>query len=280
MPELAYVNGEFLPIDQAVVPVEDRGYQLGDAVYEFIASYAGRMFRMEEHLDRLMRSMQELAFPTVPRERIRAALEELFTRAGIARAGIYMQLSRGVAPRNQAFPQNPSVQFVMTIRPVGEVPPAKRAQGIAVITIRDLRWKRCDIKTVQLLPAVLGKQQALDAGADDAIFVSGGGVVREGTSSNIFIVAGGRLVTHPLDERILPGITRAALLEISRESGYAVEERYFRTEELYAADEAFLTGTVTEVLPIVTIDGRTIGGGRPGPVTESLFAGLRRKAGV
>jgi D-alanine transaminase len=278
MPELAYVNGEFLPIEQARIPVEDRGYQFADAVYEFIASYKGKLFRLEDHLDRLERSMQGLSFPALSRSDLRQAIFDLFERAAINRAGIYIQISRGVAPRNHAFPESVSPQVIMTIRPVKEKPPELRKNGAAAITVEDLRWARCDFKTVQLIPNVLANQKAVAAGLFDAIFISPDGIVREATSSNLFIAAGGRLHTHPLTPRILPGITRSVVMELCAEMDIAVEERFFKTEELYGADEVFLTGTVTEVMPIVEVDGRAIGSGRVGPLTSRLYAALREQA--
>jgi D-alanine transaminase len=280
MPELAYLNGEILPIEKACVSIEDRGYQFGDAVYEFIASYKGKLFCLDEHLDRLERSMQGLCMPLLPREDLHEAIMTLFEKAGIARAGIYMQISRGVSPRNHPFPQDAKLQFVMTIRPVEEKPPELRRNGATAITVEDFRWGRCDLKTVQLLPNVLAKQKAEEAGAFDAIFVSQEGVVREATSSNIFIVTGGRLKTHPLSPQILPGITRKVVIELSRSIDLPVEESLFGTQDLFGADEAFLTGTVTEVLPIVTIDGIRIGNGVVGSVTSRLYESLKQKAGV
>lgn len=280
MPELAYLNGAILPIEQAMVPIEDRGYNFGDAVYEYFASYRGRLYRIEEHLDRLERSMGELRFPPVSREEIRDAILRLYAASGIDRAGIYLQISRSVAPRDHAFPAENRPQVMMTVRPVHEKPPELREKGAAVITVTDIRWARCDIKTVQLLPNVLAKQQAVEAGAFDALFVSEEGVVREGTSSNVFVVQDGRLITHPLTPRILPGITRQVLLQLCRREDLPVEERYFSREELYGADEAFLSGTVTEVLPITEVDGRPVGGGAVGPVTARLYEKLRADAGA
>ncbi|MGD8971552.1 MAG: D-amino acid aminotransferase [Desulfobacterales bacterium] len=280
MPELAYLNGEFLPIDEALVPIEDRGYQFGDAVYEFIASYNGRLFYLEEHLDRLERSLKGLYFPPVSRETLRKAVLTLFEKAEIQRAGIYIQISRGVSPRNHAFPDGVLPQIVMTIREVEEKPPEMRKNGATAITVEDIRWGRCDLKTVQLLPNVLAKQQALAAGAFDAIFVSSEGVVREATSSNVCIVADGVVITHPLTPQILPGITRMAVIDLCRELNMPVLERFFKTDALYGAEEAFLTGTVTEVLPIVTIDDRPIGDGRVGPISTRLNEALRNRSGT
>lgn len=278
MPELAYVNGAIGPIEEAVVPIEDRGYNFGDAVYEYIASYGGRLFCLEDHLRRLSRSMEGLSFPPVSVEEIGEAIEALYRASGIERAGIYLQISRGVDRRDHPFPKDSSPQVVMTVRHLKEKPAVLRQNGAGVITVTDFRWGRCDIKTVQLLPNVMAKQQALDAGAFDALFVSEDGVVREATSSNFFIVSGGMLLTHPLTERILAGITRQVLLQRAPGLSIAFEERFFTLEEVFAADEAFLTGTTTEVLPVVTVDGTPVGDGTVGPVSRRLFETLRREA--
>ncbi|HSO18731.1 MAG TPA: D-amino acid aminotransferase [Desulfosarcina sp.] len=278
MPELAYVNGKITPIENAMVSIEDRGYQFGDGAYEVVASYEGRLFMLEAHLDRLERSLRELAYDPVPREGIRAAIGELLERSGYDRAGVYVQITRGVAPRNHAFTPGMPHQIVMTVRPVKEVPAQTRDNGATAITVRDTRWQRCDIKTVQLLSNSLAKHQALQAGCDDAIFVSEGNIVREGTSSNLFIVTGGRLTTHPLTDNILPGITRMVVMDLCQSAGLAVEEAYFGPDALLAADEAFFTGTITEVLGIVRIDGRTVGDGKVGPTTRRLYDMLRKRA--
>ena len=283
MPDLAYVNGEIMPIEKAVVPIEDRGYQFGDGVYEFVASYEGRLFMLEEHLDRLERSMRELAFDPISRSEIKAAICDLsmrsgYLRSGYLRAGVYIQITRGVAPRNHAITQNMPPQIIMTIRPIKEIPVDVRKNGATAITTEDTRWSRCDIKTVQLLANSLAKQKALDSGCDDAILLSDQGIVREGTSSNLFIVCSGKLSTHPLTDNILPGITRMVVLNLCKSAVLDVEESFFETDALYGADEVFLTGTVTEVLPVVCIDGRPVGDGKVGPITRRLYDLLRKEA--
>lgn len=277
MPEFAYVNGTILPIEQAVIPVEDRGYQFGDAVYEVVASYDGRLFCLEEHLQRLQRSMQQLDFPVLSIDGVRQAVETLFQRSEMDRAAVYIQISRGVATRNHALPADPSPQVIMTVRPVGEIPPELRAGGASAITVKDERWGRCDLKTVQLLANCLAKQKALDDGATDAIFVNADDVVTEATSSNVFIAEGDGLLTHPLDTHILPGITRAVIIDVCAEIGIPVSQRRFSSARLFGASEVFLTGTVTEVLPIVTVDSRTIGDGVVGPMARKLHQGLQSK---
>lgn len=280
MPELAYLNGKIIPIKEAYVPIEDRGYQFGDAVYEFLTSYHGRIFALEEHLERLERSLNALAFKPLPLDTIRDAIAGTFHRAGYDRAGIYLQISRGVAPRNHAFPQNAQAQVIITVRPVPIIAPELHARGAKAITVTDIRWHRCDIKTVQLLPNTWAKQQALDGGADDAIFVADDGVVREATASNVFIATQGALVTHPLTASILPGITRHHIIDICKDRDIAVREECFDQSALLEADEVFLTGTVTEVLPVTSINNQAIADGKPGPMAPKLLAWLREIAGA
>jgi D-alanine transaminase len=279
MPELAYVNGKIMPIEQAYVPIEDRGYQFGDAVYEFFASYHGHIFAMEAHLDRLERSLNALAFAPIDRGSIKDAVEKTFQQAGYDRAGIYLQISRGVGPRNHAFPLNAKPQIIITVRPVPEVAEPLLGMGAKAITVTDIRWGRCDIKTVQLLPNAWAKQQAIDAGADDAIFVTEDSVVREGSASNVFIASNSTLMTHPLTSNILPGITRAHVIDICNARRIAVREEFFDQSAMLAADEVFLTGTVAEVLPITIVDDQPIGDGKPGPLATKLFGWLRESTG-
>lgn len=278
MPELAYLNGVIRPINETYVPIEDRGYQFGDAVYEFIASYNGKFFCMKEHLDRLEKSMEGLSFPKVDRNFIQNAIDELFEKAGMARAGLYIQISRGVAPRDHAWAKDIKLQIIMTIKKVDELDSKIRKQGIDIITVQDERWSNCDIKTVQILFNAMAKQKAKDQGAFDAIFISKDGIVREGTSSNFFLVKDGGLITHPLTKNILPGITRMVVMDLARNLGIKAEEKFLSKTDLFSAEEAFLTGTVTEILGIKTIDGVPIGKGKPGEITQKLYRALREKA--
>ncbi len=278
MPELAYLNGEIRPINETYVPIEDRGYQFGDAVYEFIASYNGKLFCIKEHLDRLDYSMEGLSFPKLDRKFIQNAIDTLFEKAGISRAGLYIQISRGVAPRDHAWNKDIKLQIIMTIKNVKELDPKIREKGVDIITIADGRWSNCDIKTVQILFNAMAKQKAKDLGAFDAIFVSQDGIVREGSSSNFFMVKDGILITHPLTKNILPGITRRVILDLARDLRIKVEEKFFSNNDLFLAQEAFLSGTLTEILGIKTIDGKAIGKGQPGEITQKLYRALREKA--
>ncbi len=278
MPELAYLNGVIRPINETYVPIEDRGYQFGDAVYEFVASYNGKFFCMKEHLDRLEKSMEGLSFPKVDRNFIQNAIAELFEKAGMARAGLYIQISRGVAPRDHAWAKDIKLQIIMTIKKVDELDSKIRKQGIDIITVQDERWSNCDIKTVQILFNAMAKQKAKDQGAFDAIFISKDGIVREGTSSNFFIVKDGVIITHPLTKNILPGITRMVVMDLARNLGIKAEEKFLSKTDLFSAEEAFLTGTITEILGIKTIDGVPIGKGKSGEITQKLYRALREKA--
>ncbi len=277
MPELAFVNGEFMPIEEAMVPIEDRGYQFGDAVYEVVNSFNGKFFGLDEHLDRLERSLNELSYPTVSREIVKNGMLEMLKRSGIDRASVYLQISRGVAPRNHAYSGGNGVQMIMTVREVKEVPEALRIKGVRAITVEDIRWGRCDIKTVQLLANSLAKQKAIDSGAYDAIFVTPEGVVRETTISNLFIVQGGIVITHPADRHILNGITRIMTIDCCREMDLPIKEQTFTAKEMFAADEVFLTGTTIEVLPVVAIDDQVIADGEPGPISKQLYEALHAK---
>ncbi len=278
MPEVSYINGLIMPIEKAVVPVKDRGYQFADAVYEFLVSYNGRLFALEEHLDRLERSMSALKFQEISRDTIRKAILDTHHASGIPRAGVYLQISRGAAPRNHAFPRFSKPHIIITVRELLEPPERIQSQGLKAITVGDFRWGRCDIQSVQLVANVLAKQQALDSGADDAIFIGSDGTVREGTASNLFIVSNNQLSTHPLTEHILHGITRAVVIDLCREESLTVQEKFFPKESLYHADEVFLTGSVAEVMSLTRINGSIIGSGRPGPIASMIYQKYRQRA--
>ena len=277
--ELAYVNGDIMPIEDARVPIEDRGYQFGDAVYEYVASYNSRLFFLTQHMDRLTRSLRELSFSEDIRDGVERGIRQLFAAAGISRAGIYIQISRGVEPRNHDYTTGIPVQTVMTARPLPDVHPHAET-GVPVITVPDIRWGRCDIKTVQLLPNVMAKHKALDRGVYDAVFVAENGVVREATSSNVFMVKHNRVITHPLTTNILPGITRQAIIDIGKSTATEIEERFYTREELLMADEVFLSGTTIDVLPVVNIDDKRIADGNVGSITQNIRRTLRKIIGA
>jgi D-alanine transaminase len=276
MSRIAYVNGRYLPHSEAVVHVEDRGFQFADAVYEVWAILDGKLTDAEGHLARLERSLSELSIGwSWTREALLTVVRETVRRNRIRDGLAYLQVTRGVARRDHPFPVDPPrPTLVVTAKALDlEAMEAKAAKGVAVISQPDIRWGRCDIKTVGLLPNVLAKQAAREAGAYEAWLVDGEGLVTEGASTNAWIVdAKGALRTRDTGANILRGITRATLIELAREIQVPVDERPFTLEEAKGAREAFLTAASAFVTPIVSIDGSAVGDGRPGPVVRRLRA--------
>lgn len=273
-----YLNGQFLPYEQAAIPVEDRGFLFGDGIYEVYRVYRGRPFKFKEHMDRLARSAAEIRL-SLPEVDWAAVHDELMRQNGLegGDAIVYLQVTRGaVAPRTHWFPPAGTPPTVLAIaRPAKPVPEELREQGATAITHPDERWGRCDIKSVNLLPNVLAKQRAVEAGAYEAILVRDG-VAIEGSSSNVFAVVDGALVTYPKGPRILGGITREVVLDLARSLGLRVVEGPILVSDLGRATELFVTSTTAEVLPIVRVDGQPIGDGRPGPITRSLYEAFQR----
>ena len=272
MSRVAYVNGLYLPHRRAAVHVEDRGYQFADGVYEVIAVKNGRFVDDTPHLERLDRSLRELAIaPPMSRAALRVVMAEMLRRNRIRDGILYIQMTRGVAARNHPFPSDSDTSVVMTARLEPPQDPGLADNGVDVISIPDIRWKRCDIKSVSLLPNILGKQLAHRAGAFEAWQINGEGFVTEGTSTNAWIVdAEGRLCTPPIDEQILSGITRRRILKLAEREGIEFSERYFTLKEAQSAREAFITSSTTLVLPVTTIDDAVIGNGKPGTFTCKL----------
>ena len=271
MPRYAYVNGRYLPHRLAQVHIEDRGYQFADGVYEVILIHDGRLIDEEPHLDRLGYSLEALRIPwPMTRPALRLVLRELITRNGVASGIVYVQVTRGVAARDHKFPGRATPALVATTKRQKPAAAALSA-GVAVITQPDIRWRRCDIKSVSLLPNILAKQAAAEAGAFEAWMVDADGRVTEGSSTNAWIVThAGRLVTRNLSAAILSGITRLSLLQMVSSEGIAFEERPFSVAEAKDAAEAFLTSTTSLVLPVTRIDGAAVGDGKPGPLTLKL----------
>jgi D-alanine transaminase len=276
------VNGRYLPFRDAKVHIEDRGYQFADAVYEVCEVRGGRLVDQRRHIERLQRSLGELRMrmPMSPAALL-VVLHELVARNRLRYGMVYLQISRGVARRDPAFPA-PAVRpsLVATARALDRMRnEALAAKGIAVITLPDNRWGRVDIKSVALLPNVLARQQALDQGAREAWFVDAGGKVTEAASANAWIVtAAGALVTRNADHAILRGITRMVVLDAIKGQRLAVEERGFTVEEAYAAREAFVTSATQLVMPVTSVNGRPIGDGKPGPVAQALRREYHRYA--
>ncbi len=275
MSRIAYVNGRYLPQGEASVNVEDRGYQFGDGVYEVVHLYRGRFIDSERHLGRLERSLGEIriAMP-MPRAALLHVLNEVARRNRVRDGLLYMQVTRGVARRDHAFPSDatpPAV--VVTVRRIPPYPTDIDAWTASAITYADQRWARCDIKSTNLLPNVLARQAAREHGAVEAILIDAGGMVTEGAATSFWIVdAEGRLRTRHLDQGILPGCTRDALLAIMQDAEVAFEQRAFSEAEMRAAQEAFITSATSFVKPIVAIDAQPVGDGQVGPVTRRLFA--------
>jgi Branched-chain amino acid aminotransferase/4-amino-4-deoxychorismate lyase len=271
---IAYVNGQFVRHGEAMVHIEDRGYQLADAVYEVWALFDGRLADAEGHFARLERSLSELRIPMpMSREALVIVLREAVRRNRVRDGLVYLQVGRGVAPRGHAFPDQPiAPSVVITVSTVDRVATeAKAAQGVKVITTPENRWGRCDIKTVGLLPNALAKQAAKERGAAEAWFVDDLGLVTEGASSNAWIIdADGVLRTRDTNANILRGVTRRTLLDVIGDEGLKVEERPFTADEAVAAKEAFITGAGSLVLPVIAVDGRPVGDGKVGPVAMRL----------
>jgi D-alanine transaminase len=270
MPEIAFLNGEFLPIDKAQVSVDDRGYQFGDGVYEVIRSYNGRLWALERHLTRMKRSLAGIDITDISIDDVRDAIQGACEKSGLKGMLVYVQITRGVCPRKHNYPAGLKPTMLVTVREFPERPPEIFTEGVRTITFPDIRWLRRDIKSINLLPNILARQKAVQCGVYEAILVEEGGTVTEGAATNVFAVIDGVLRTHPTGPRILPGITRGLVIETAREIGIAVEERAFRRGEMFAADEVFLTGTGDEVLGIVEIDGEAIADGKVKPRTKAL----------
>jgi D-alanine transaminase len=274
MSRIAYVNGRYLPMRAATVHVEDRGYQFGDGVYEVCEVRGGRLIDERRHMARLLRSLDELRI-RVPMSlaSLGIVLREVVARNRVSYGVVYLQITRGVARRDHAFPVPdvpPSV--VVTARALNRARNETLAsKGIAVITVPDNRWGRVDIKTIGLLPNVLARQAAIEQGARDAWFVDSSGNVTESASGNAWVVTqAGTVVTRPADNAILRGITRTVLFEVIKAQGLAAEERAFTLKEAYAAREAFITSASQIVMPVVKIDDRPVGNGQPGPIATAL----------
>jgi D-alanine transaminase len=271
---IAYVNGRFVPKADAFVHIEDRGYQLADAVYEVWALFDGKLADPEGHFARLERSLSELRIPMpMSRAALTMVLKQAVRQNRIREGLVYLQVSRGVATRDHAFPtvQPPPAVVVTVSRVDREATEARAARGVGVVTTPENRWGRCDIKTVGLLPNALAKQKAREAGAVEAWFVDELGFVTEGASSNAWILdQDGALRTRDTNANILRGVTRLTLLDVAREAGLKVSERPFTPQEALEAKEAFITGAGSLVLPVISVDGKPVGDGEPGPVALKL----------
>ena len=275
MPARAYVNGRYQALSDAAIHVEDRGLQFADSIYEVAAVMNGHLFDWQQHLVRLKRGAAALFFAGLPTDAVLNSIaRRLLAESRLPHALLYIQVTRGASKRDHPFPKAVRPTVIMTIRPFDFAQRAPQQQaGIAVISLPDQRWGRCDLKTTGLLPAVLAKQEAKAAGAFEAMFVAADGNVTEGGSTNMYMVdAQGVIITHPLSASILPGIARETLLRLARAHQIRVEERPFTLAEARAAPELFVTSTTAPILPIVALDGTPIGTGKPGAVATQLAA--------
>jgi len=279
---IVYLNGKFIDNAQATVSVDDRGFLFGDGVYEVFRVADGRLFAADRHLRRLARGLEFLEIPrasalddaALVAAALRLLQDNALTRGDVL---VYLQITRGApGPRAHQFPSPRTPPTVYLAANAYTLPEEVRVHGASVVTTPDIRWGRCDLKTMQLLPNVLAKQKAVTAGAFETLFVRDG-VITEGASTNFFAVVGGVLRTHPANHHILPGITREILLEEAEQIGVSVVPTAITPKELNGAEEAFVTSTSADVMPVVRVDGRPIGGGEPGPVTQRLHGSLRAR---
>ncbi len=270
MSRIVYVNGDYVPEEQGKISIFDRGFLFADGIYEVTAVVNGKLVDYGPHMERLERSLSEIRMEwPCSKDELKAMHLEMVNRNKLAEGWIYMQITRGAADRDFKFPKGVKPTLIAFTQAKKLVDNPDAVKGVSVITIPDIRWVRRDIKTVNLLAPVLGKQAAYEAGAFEAWMIEDGKVT-EGTSSNAYIVKDGKVITRGLSNNILAGCTRRALFRLAQEHHVVIEERSFTAEEAYDADEAFLTSASNFVMPIVEIDGKRVGGGQPGPLTRKL----------
>lgn len=275
-----YLNGAFMPSAQAQVSVFDRGFLLGDGVYEVIPVYDGKYFELDAHLNRLQSSLDGVRMQNpMTSEEWKGVLEELVERNGSGDQSVYLQVTRGVAPRDHVFPENVRPTAFAMSNPLSAVPEKYKLKGIKAITLPDIRWSRCDVKAITLLPNSLLKQQALEAGAQEALLIRDG-FLTEGAASNAYVVIDGTIYTSPKDEKVLPGITRDVVLKLAKENNLPLIEQAPSLEQLQSADEIWMSSSTKEVLPITELDGKAVGQGEPGAVwqqMDALYQAYKRK---
>jgi D-alanine transaminase len=277
VPEVVYLNGRIVPPAEAVISVNDRGFLFGDAVYEALRSYDGRLWAMTRHMRRLAHSLDAIDMRTVDVDQVRAAIEETYRASGIPNALIYLQITRGVAPRSHAYPRDLQPTILVTVRDITPIIAEIDFDGVAAVTAPDLRWRRCDVKSTNLLPNVLAKTRAQDHGAREAILVDAEGCITEGTSTSVFWVAQNRLFATPGGPEILPGVTREFVVEIARDEGIPLLAERVSLQEFRRASEVFLASTGHDVCPVIRLDGAPVGSGRAGPLTLRLQKGFRAR---
>jgi len=285
VPLNAWVNGQFLPLNEAMVHIEDRGFQFADGVYEVIACFGGSFLDFEAHLQRLERSCQAVDIPLpVSRERLQSLIQQTYQRNPFSNAMLYVQITRGTAPRSHLVTKKLTPSLIITSRELPVPTDEKISKGVHGITLDDIRWKRCDIKSIALLASVIGKQEARQHGADEAFWQDDEQHILEGCATNCFAVINGALVTHPLDHQVLGGITRNMALRIAIEQGISVEERSWKLNET-GLTECMMSSTTNAIMPVCQMNNQIIGTGSPGPVSMLLrqemlkaFAALQSSA--
>lgn len=268
---IIYLNGDFLPSDEAKISVLDRGFIFGDGVYEVIPVYGGRLFRLPHHLERLDHSLEGIRLDNpLDHRHWQSVLEELVERNGGGDQSLYLQVTRGVAERDHSFPPGGEPTVFAMSKPMAEAP-LEPGNGISAITVEDIRWKWCNIKAIALLPNILLRQQAVDNGAGEAIMLRDG-FVTEGAASNIFIVNNGVVLTPPKSNLLLPGITRDLVVELCHGNGIPCVEGVISEMQLRAADEVWVTSSTKEIVPVTRLDGAPVNNGQPGPLWQQLSA--------
>ena len=275
-----YLNGEYVPRERALIPADDRGFIFGDGIYEGVRSIDGKMFEWDAHAERMVNGLNGLRveFGAARVAELKGICEQLVRDNGLAEgdAFLYLQVTRGAAPRTHHFPPAGTPASVYVVATRLTIPRELRENGAKAVTYPDLRWQRCDWKTVNLLGSVLARQVAVEHGAYEAVLLRDG-IVTEGAATNLFGVVNGVLRTHPLNQHILPGITRQVVVELIREHGFTLVETPMTEAELRGAEELFLCGTSTDVTPIVTLDGKPVANGTPGPITAKLRESLEAR---
>lgn len=269
---IAYLNGHYLPREQAQISVMDRGFLFGDGVYEVIPVYDGKMFKLNEHLKRLQHSLDSVLLDCgQSMAEIETMLAKLIELNGGGNIHVYLQVTRGASPeRRHDLPQEYQATVLAFTLAMPTINYDKAKAGLSAVTLEDMRWQRCDIKAITLLPNVLLNHQAVSAGVDTAILIKDGHAI-EGTASNLFVVVGDTIITPPLGKDILSGITRQALIDLARDNGINVIEKSILKDSLYRADEIWMTSSTKEIIPIVELDGQTIGIGCGGPLWEKVY---------
>lgn len=267
---LANVNGDILPLAEVRISPLDRGFLFGDAIYEVMRIYSGMVFLEDDHFHRLDRSLHEIRLTGIDIPRLRTRMHETLKQSGVGEGIVYIQVTRGAAPRKHAFPKNVTPLELLWIQDFLDPYSKGREQGIRVLSQPDLRWKRCDIKTTNLLANILAMQSAVEADCVEALLTLPDGTLVEGTHTNLFAVVGGTLRTAATSSNILPGCTRGLILRLASQAGFAVEEGGVNLHRLGEVTEMFVSGTTSEVLPVVRVDRTDIGEGVPGPLTRRL----------